>query len=161
MSDLNSTHVVRGEDVPETETVMDTFVRLYTNLDKHNLASLADLYHPDVVFEDPAHRVMGWQALYDYFLQLYKHVTHCRFDIHQTLVQNQADQQQGCVVWTMNFAHPRIDQGQLRQVQGCSVLRFQENRVIYHRDYFDLGEMVYEGIPILGRVIKTIKAGLS
>ncbi|GAB6260374.1 nuclear transport factor 2 family protein [Photobacterium sp. R1] len=161
MSDLNSTHVVRGEDVPETETVMDTFVRLYTNLDKHNLASLADLYHPDVVFEDPAHRVMGRQALDDYFLQLYKHVTHCRFDIHQTLVQNQADQQQGCVVWTMNFAHPRIDQGQLRQVQGCSVLRFQENRVIYHRDYFDLGEMVYEGIPILGRVIKTIKAGLS
>jgi hypothetical protein len=29
--------------------------------------------------------------------------------------------------------------------------------VCYHRDYFDAGEMLYENLPVVGRVIRWIK----
>jgi len=37
-----------------------------------------------------------------------------------------------------------------------SHLKFADGKVISHRDYFDLGEMLYEHIPLLGGVIKSI-----
>jgi hypothetical protein len=45
-------------------------------------------------------------------------------------------------------------------LEGISHLRFGE-KIDYHRDYFDLGQMVYEQIPLVGRIIKTIKKRLS
>ncbi|QUJ70579.1 nuclear transport factor 2 family protein (plasmid) [Photobacterium sp. GJ3] len=135
---------------------MAQFVRIYSQLDQQDLSSLEALYHPAVVFEDSAHRVEGWPALHDYFQRLFQNVTHCEFRIHQSM----ADGAQGYVVWTMVFAHPKLNRGQHREVQGCSHLTFQDNQVIHHRDYFDLGEMLYEAIPLLGRVVKSIKAGL-
>ncbi|MBM3418431.1 MAG: transcriptional regulator [Bacteroidetes bacterium] len=32
---------------------------------------------------------------------------------------------------------------------------------MYHRDYFDLGEMVYEQIPVFGKIIKTMKSRMA
>ncbi|KKC99687.1 transcriptional regulator [Photobacterium halotolerans] len=136
--------------------VMDRFIRVYSDLGKDNLASLESLYHPDVVFEDPAHLVEGWPALEAYFRRLFTNVTQCTFTIEESM----GDTHQGYVVWTMTFAHPKLSKGEPRTVKGCSHLSFQDNRVIQHRDYFDLGEMLYEAIPVLGRVVKMIKAGL-
>jgi limonene-1,2-epoxide hydrolase len=47
------------------------------------------------------------------------------------------------------------------EVQGISHLKFLENQVIYHRDYFDLGEMVYEHVPVLGKIVRFIKNSLG
>lgn len=40
---------------------------IYQQLSKNNLYLLDDVYHQDVVFEDSAHRLQGWQALQSYF----------------------------------------------------------------------------------------------
>ncbi|HDY7901818.1 TPA: nuclear transport factor 2 family protein, partial [Vibrio vulnificus] len=47
------------------------------------------------------------------------------------------------------------------EVKGVSHLKFEAGKVIYHRDYFDLGEMLYENLPLLGGIIRAIKQRLG
>jgi hypothetical protein len=61
----------------------------------------------------------------------------------------------------MKLKHPKLNGGQPVEVNGVSQIRFSGDRVIYHRDYFDLGEMLYENIPLLGVVIRNIKQRLG
>lgn len=140
----------------ETTQITDDFVRTYQALGKDNLSILADLYHQNVVFEDPAHRVEGIEQLTQYFARLFQSVTHCEFQIHETITEGQV----AYVQWTMLFSHPKIAKGQQRQVNGCSRLAFSDGKVIGHRDYFDMGEMIYEGVPLMGPIVRHIKASL-
>lgn len=131
--------------------------QVYSQLSKENLHSLRLVYHDHVIFEDPAHRIEGWQALSDYFTKMYKNVIRCDFAIHH----HQQVGESGFLSWTMTLQHPQLARGKAVQVQGISHLRFQDNLVIYHRDYFDLGEMVYEHIPLLGSLVQFIKNRLG
>ncbi|NNN47128.1 nuclear transport factor 2 family protein [Vibrio sp. 2-2(8)] len=136
---------------------VESVAQVYRQLNKENLPLLRQVYHDNVLFEDAAHRIEGWRALSDYFARLYQNVERCDFTIH--------DHQQvgdcGFLTWTMSLQHPRLARGKLIHVQGMSHLKFQDNQVIYHRDYFDLGEMLYEHIPLLGSVIRSIKQRLG
>ncbi|MEL7287824.1 MAG: nuclear transport factor 2 family protein, partial [Pseudomonadota bacterium] len=63
--------------------------------------------------------------------------------------------------WTMDLQHPKLQKGAPISVNGVSHLKFRDGQVIYHRDYFDLGEMLYENLPLLGSVVRTIKQRLG
>ncbi|WP_162046634.1 nuclear transport factor 2 family protein [Vibrio taketomensis] len=130
---------------------------VYKQLNKANLHLLEGLYHPNVVFEDAAHRLEGWGELKHYFESLYSTVHSCTFDIQET--QQQGDS--GFITWVMALEHPKLQRGGTVYVNGVSHLKFSQGQVIYHRDYFDLGEMLYENLPILGSVIRTIKHRLG
>ncbi len=132
-------------------------VDIYHKLDKHNLHLLDELYHPDVVFEDAAHRLEGRGALYEYFQSLYTNVIRCDFVIHE---QQQVGDT-GFLTWTMELLHPKLQNGTPIMVNGATHLKFSDGQVIYHRDYFDLGEMLYENLPLLGAVIKIVKQRLG
>ncbi|CAM2919513.1 nuclear transport factor 2 family protein [Vibrio neptunius] len=131
--------------------------QIYQQLSKENLHLLNGVYHQDVVFEDSAHRLQGWQALQSYFDSLYTNVRRCDFDIKE----QQQSGDSGFLTWSMSLEHPKLQKGKTVVVNGVSHLKFKDGRVIYHRDYFDLGEMLYENLPLLGSVIKTIKQRLG
>ncbi|GAA4898524.1 nuclear transport factor 2 family protein [Ferrimonas pelagia] len=137
--------------------LMTRFIEIYQQLDRDNLALLAQIYHPLIRFEDPAHRIEGLPALERYFAQLYAEILSCRFEIHQQM----SDDDQAFVQWTMHFAHPRLAQGRMRTVAGITRLTFADGLIISHRDYFDLGEMLYEAVPLLGSAVRFVKARLG
>ncbi len=56
----------------------------------------------------------------------------------------------------MLLKHPRLNGGALVTVPGSTHLRFRD-KVVYHRDYFDAGAMLYEQLPLIGMVIRIIK----
>jgi limonene-1,2-epoxide hydrolase len=136
---------------------ISTVSQVYSQLSKDNLQSLSDIYHQEVIFEDSAHTINGWANLKRYFENLYQNVNSCDFDIHS---EHQAD---GCgfLVWTMHLSHPKLKGGQPVAVKGVSHVKFADGKVIHHRDYFDMGEMLYENLPVLGSVIRTIKQRLG
>ncbi len=136
---------------------ISSVVDIYQKLDKDNLHLLEDLYHPDVVFEDAAHRLVGRVALYDYFQTLYANVIRCGFVIDE---QQQVGDS-GFLTWRMELVHPKLQNGAPVLVNGASHLKFSHGQIIYHRDYFDLGEMLYENLPLLGSVIKIVKQRLG
>lgn len=131
--------------------------QVYQQLNKSNLHLLEDIYHSDVVFEDAAHRLEGWFELESYFEALYTNVKRCDF----TILEHQQTGDSGFLTWQMALEHPKLSKGEVVYVNGVSHLKFSQGRVIYHRDYFDLGEMLYENLPLLGSVIKTIKSRLG
>jgi hypothetical protein len=60
------------------------------------------------------------------------------------------------LIWTMRYAHPRLNKGNEITLEGASHIRYEE-KVYYHRDYFDGGRLLYEHVPLLGSVIKQLK----
>ena len=42
-------------------------------------------------------------------------------------------------------------------VEGTTHVRYRDDKVCYHRDYFDGADLVYEHVPVLGSLIRTIR----
>jgi hypothetical protein len=65
-------------------------------------------------------------------------------------------------IWKMTLETDKLNGGEPFSVDGNSVIKFDENgKAVYHRDYFDMGAFIYERIPVVGFVIKKIKARLK
>ncbi|WP_075880552.1 nuclear transport factor 2 family protein [Vreelandella massiliensis] len=136
------------------DTALDDFCAFFNKLDSTCTKKLYEVYTEDIVFCDPLHRIEGRDALERYFAAMYENVTECRFRYHQTLRQDD----KAFVTWTMHFAHPSLKRGRVIDVEGCTHLTFADDgRVAHHRDYFDAGAMLYEHVPLLGRVIRLLK----
>ncbi|WP_299801940.1 nuclear transport factor 2 family protein [uncultured Shewanella sp.] len=144
-----------GELIAEKELI-DSFIELYQRLDKDNLHLLGQVYSDDIEFSDPLHHVSGLPALTDYFANLYHNVGSIDFEIHQVI--HQADS--ASLKWTMRFIHPKLNAGGEITVEGISLLRFN-HKIYQHQDFFDLGTMLYEHIPLLGSLVKFVKAKAS
>ena len=130
------------------------FVELYQSLNKTNLALLADIYHPDIIFIDPMHELNGLDELQVYFANLYQNINSIEFEIRQRFEVNN----HLILYWQMTFSHPKLKNGKNIKVDGNSLVQFHAGLVTYHRDYFDSNAMLFEHIPVLGRLIRYIKS---
>ncbi len=62
----------------------------------------------------------------------------------------------------MNFSHPRLKGGKAIIVPGSTFLQFStDGRACFHQDYFDLGTMLYQHLPIIGFMVKSINRRLG
>lgn len=132
---------------------LDNFVRIYGQLSTDNLELLSVIYHDDVVFTDPMHQLNGFKELSSYFESLYTNLLSCDFVIDEVIL----DGDTAGIYWHMNYQHPKLNSGQRIEVQGHSKISGRDDKVIYHRDYIDLGAMLYEHLPVLGRLVKWLK----
>lgn len=145
---------------PEPSIPADVLTRVcefYAQLDMSRLTQLSRIYHPHIVFIDPVSHYDGVDALERYFEQLLKKVNYCRFEIQPPLVQGD----EASLFWRMEFSHPALRKGQATFLNGASHLRLNENRIVYQRDYYDLGAMLYEHVPVLGGAVRAVKARLK
>ncbi|MFC4701808.1 nuclear transport factor 2 family protein [Glaciecola siphonariae] len=139
-------------------TTIEQFTAFYTDLASMQVSALKNIYSDNVVFIDPIAEHEGLPAVEHYFEKLLKNAKYCEFDIHKVLSTND----DGYLVnWTMRFTSSRINKGRPVAVDGITVLNILNDKIVFHRDYYDLGQMVYEHVPLLGRIIKKIKKGLS
>jgi hypothetical protein len=132
---------------------LSNFVIVYQKLSTNNLSLLATIYHEKVTFIDPMHQVEGYENLFQYFKSLYQNLSSCEFIINDVIWQRD----QASLFWTMTYQHPKLNKGELVTVLGTSHIKGQDDKVIYHRDYLDLGAMLYEQLPVLGKLTKWIK----
>lgn len=137
---------------------MQEFLALYQALNRENIHRIGEIYTEDIHFIDPAHEIRGLDKLRDYFEHLYANVEQIEFDFIDHLV----DGDRGFVRWSMKYSHPRLKGGQAITVPGSSFLQFvADGRVCYHQDYFDLGSMLYQHLPIIGFMVKSINRRLG
>ncbi len=136
----------------------DLIKSTFNSLSLNNLNILNDFYSENIEFTDPIEKINGLVYLKKYYAKIYKNVSAIHFNFHQ--INNQEDL--FFVQWTMTLQATGLNSGVPFDVDGLSVLKFNaQDKVEYHRDYLDLGSMVYENIPVLGRAIKFIKKQLS
>lgn len=133
---------------------LPSFAQRFAQLSADNLALLDELYHPDVHFRDPLHHVFGLPALHRYFVYMYASITELRFDFEH---YDQVREGEGYLRWRMHFRHPKLASGRLISVDGCSHLLWRDEKVYAHHDYFDAGALLYEHLPLFGKVIQWLK----
>lgn len=132
--------------------LVDNFIELYQALNKNNLHLLGQVYGDDIIFTDPMHQISGLESLTQYFAKLYENVQHIQFEIKEV----QQSDGQASLFWQMQYRHPKLNKGQLISVDGMSQLKFND-KIYFHRDYFDLGQMLYEQVPCVGGLIRLLK----
>ncbi len=140
-------------DSPVAAPLVARFQEVFQQLRHDRLALLEEVYADDVVFEDPLHRIVGLPALHDYFARMYQGVESIGFEFGEVLEAPG----QAMLTWTMRMTHRRLRAGQELALPGASHIR-HGTRVHYHRDYFDAGALLYERLPVLGGIVRAIRA---
>ena len=137
------------------------FSDFYQQFDAGGLANISAVYADDIVFEDPVHCIAGLQKMTCYFEKLMANTDQCSFAIDR-IVENETEQGgEAFVRWDMTLCHPKLQSGRPITVPGVTYLKFGKQRIHYHRDYFDLGQMLYEQLPVLGVIVRQIKSRLA
>jgi hypothetical protein len=110
---------------------------------------LAEIYHPDVIFEDPIQSVQGREQVMEANRRLLRKAKQLRFEIHD------AAQIDGRIflTWTISF-QPKL--GPTVHVEGASRLVLREGLVASHRDYWDLAGSVLGTVPPVGKIYQRI-----
>lgn len=130
------------------------FIDVYSQLSIENLHLLNQVYSDDVIFIDPMHRIQGIENLGEYFRALYQNLTSCQFDIQEVIVLND----EAAIYWQMTYQHAKLNKGAPIVVDGHSHIKNIQDEITYHRDYLDLGAMLYEHLPLIGSLTKWVKS---
>lgn len=136
--------------------ILDDFCRVFGNLKSSNLDTLAQIYDANVEFCDPMHQLQGLTALQDYMATMYEQVQDYRVNVKHICCEAPT----AFIEWDIAFRHPRLNGKRLIKVDGVSKVIFSD-KIIYHRDYFDVASMLYEHIPVLGGAIRLVKKRLA
>lgn len=148
--DTNTSGISTSIQHPEW---LNEFVNVYQRLSTDNLALIDTIYDSKIHFVDPMHELHGISQLHDYFEGLYQNLSYCTFVVTDIIEQ----QGQAAIYWEMNYKHKSLNKGEMVTVNGSSHLKSENGKVIYHRDFLDLGAMLYEQIPLVGQFIRWIK----
>lgn len=136
--------------------LIENLKNVFSQLNSSNLDLLKNIYSEDMIFEDPAHSIYGLKNFLHYCKELYSNLSNCTFNFETTATIEST----AFLEWKMYLSHPKLNKGNTVIVSGISKIIFEE-KIIYHRDYFDLGQMLYEQLPYIGFVIKKIKRKLG
>ena len=139
-------------------TQADRIKDVFTRLRADNLEILDGFYDENVNFVDPLGEHKGRKAIKAYYKNLYENVTSIEF-VYDDIITSGSKH---VLVWKMKLKAKGLNGGELVEVDGNSVIEFNEhNLVIYHRDYFDMGEFIYENVPVLSWIISKVKSRLK
>lgn len=139
-----------------TTQVVEKFMNLYRNATELTPQAVADVYAPEIVFVDPIHRIEGIDALQKYLDVMYGNVHSCHFEYRDQTVE----EYKASIKWVMSFRHRRLARGQEIEVRGATFIEFND-RVRLHEDFFDVGSMLYEHVPVLGAGVRYLKRRIS
>lgn len=138
------------------QVVLNQLVTFYQQLDSSQLPKLTEIYHADIRLCDPVGEHHGLPVIQRYFTDLLKNMRYCRFNV--TLTREFDDE--ALLLWRMEYAHPALQRGADQQLEGSSYLQFRDGKVVFQRDYYDMGAMLYEKLPLLGAVVRRVKGRL-
>ena len=132
----------------------------YASFDSTSVKTIGTLYHPNVIFIDPVKQIEGQSSLVEYFTAMASGLTECRFNFNEVIYDYRGDtNHQAALFWDMHYSHPKIRSGKLLHLPGSSHIKFADS-IYYHRDYYDLGQMLYEHLPLVKTAIGHIKKRL-
>lgn len=139
------------------QAALKQLVAFYQQLETSRLSMLADIYHPQIRLCDPIGEHQGLAVVEGYFAALLKNMRYCRFEVTLTR-EFDAD---ALLLWRMEYAHPALQGGAHQTLEGSSYLQLRDGKVFFQRDYYDMGAMLYEKLPLLGTIVRRVKKRLQ
>ncbi len=147
-----------NSSLEQAQNVVDAFKLLYNTLNRDTVLSglIEQVYAENMTFVDSFHNISGLHHFLQYCDSIYENVEHCQFEFHEEFIKSDS----AMLTWTMEYIHPQLNKGKAIYVNGSSHIRFND-KVFYHQDYVDGGALLYEHVPLLGRVIAFLKKRMN
>jgi hypothetical protein len=124
---------------------------------KANAETIADLvpqfYREDVQFRDPLVSLQGREQLIDYYQRLFGAAD----DVHFAFGEHLQEADSHMLAWTMTVSASHLNEGHPFHIDGVSHIKYANDLVYFHRDYFDLSAMFYEKLPVIGGAVAWLK----
>jgi steroid Delta-isomerase len=131
-------------------------VHFFESLTASSVARLPLVYAEDARFIDPFNDVTGHAPIQRVFQHMFQTLQDPRFEVQEAITEGD----QCFLLWDFIF-RSRANAPESR-VHGGSHLRFApDGRVAWHRDHWDPAREIYEGVPVLGAVLRWLRRRLS
>lgn len=136
-------------------TAVDRIVHTFQTLTPMAVETLDTIYAPDARFKDPFNDVQGLTEIQHIFRHMFANLEDPRFTITTRIVQ----ETQCFLAWEFHFGFKRFQQRQAQCIMGGSHLLLDAaGHITLHRDYWDAAEELYEKLPLVGGVMRWLKA---
>ena len=128
----------------------------YETLTPATLTQLPAVYADDARFIDPFNDVSGQAAIRRVFEHMQATLHSARFEVLEATTE--ADR---CfMLWDFHLRRRPTSAPMI--IHGASRLQFAaDGRVALHRDYWDSGHQLYQRLPLLGLVLRSLRRRLS
>jgi hypothetical protein len=140
--------------IEQTQQMVELFKARFQTIGPELAENLDQLYAADIRFRDPISTATGLAELRAYFLRFAEASHGARFEITDEVVQAG----QAAIFWTMTMIDE--DGKPDRRFGGVSHLKVND-RIFEERDYFDLGEAVYDHVPVLNWFTSMVRSHLD
>jgi len=136
------------------EQTVERLVQYFETLDPARVAQMDQFYAQQVWFKDPFNEVRGLAQVQQIFSHMYVALDRPRFVVTERIV----DGPQCFLTWDFEFYFRGRRNAVLQTIRGTSHLKFNAaGQVLYHRDYWDAAEELYEKLPLLGSLMRWLK----
>ena len=140
---------------PAMEIQVARVVDFFETLTPQSIPALGSLYDAQARFKDPFNDVQGLAAVAKIFEHMFVALISPRFVVTGRVVQGQ----QCFLTWEFRFCFRNFKQGTEQVILGASHLVFSEQGLVtLHRDYWDAAEELYEKLPVVGSLMRWLKA---
>ena len=139
------------------ESALETLVMFYETMTPESLVQLPSIYATDAYFKDPFNEVTGIAPIKAIFAHMFVQVAKPKFTVLSAIASPPSNTagHEAYIVWL-------FDWGKEKPIRGSSHIKFDSHqRVIFHRDYWDAAEELYETLPLLGTLMRWLKGKLS
>ena len=144
---------VLNNDSGNEKEVIQNFISFYTIFSEERISeNVSDLYAENAYFRNGFRELLGIENIESFFLSAIEVVHECSLDFLDVIHQNG----EYYFRWIMRLTLKR-DKRKIYKILGMSHVRFnQEGKIIFQQDFWDTGR-IYQGLPILGSIIRWIK----
>ena len=118
------------------------FKEWFINLNESTLDNIVSYYDENVFFKDPFNEFNGRDKLKKLFLHMFIIFKNPQF----VFIENIENSEGIFMTWDFIFSYKE----KLFKIHGSSHLKLNdEKKIVYHRDYWDVGEQLLLKIPLI------------
>ncbi len=129
---------------------IQALIKWYENLSLVSLQDIGKHYADNSFFKDPFNEFSTLDELIHLYEKMFKQVKEPRFHFIDIIAQGPA----AFMSWEMTF----MAFGKNQVIRGSTHFKFDQNfKVIYHRDYWDTTEELFQKLPFIGLFFKITK----
>lgn len=134
------------------QNALQNVIRFFESVSMESVKDILSIYSADAYFKDPFNEVRGAPAISAIFVHMFAQVDEPTFKVQRSILQDD----DAFIVWDFSFRKKGTSTA--FTIHGSSHLCFNSaHQVVYHRDYWDAAEELYEKIHVLGSLMRLVK----
>lgn len=134
------------------DQLITQFKQFYGDLTQLPIGQFHRLYGDDVIYRNPVEELRGGAELLSHLERLCCDLEFGHFEFLDELVEGET----AYIKWNMNFRNPNCGD-RTNIVRGMSHIQFN-NRIYYHEDVYDLGNIQCQQVPVVDKLKRWLKS---